>query len=146
MIGYPGTSTVFHGSCFFFGTWHLTWDSVTFHRYSTNHQRHTGARDRWLRASAPGTWPLSFPTMLSKSHPTSTRAVYRSLRATSGLNRRQTLSAHAATRIPPSSSAVSCQALIPGPNFSGVSRHFATTSEQHLFCASRSLRGLMCIL
>ena len=75
----------------------------------------------------------SFPTMLSKSHPTSTRSAYRSLRAASSLNRRQALPVHVATRIPLTSSVVSSQSVIPGRHFSGVPRHFATASEQQLF-------------
>ena len=90
-----------------------------------------GARDvddRWLYQ--PRNLTSSFPTMLSKSHPPSTRSVYRSLRAASGLNRRQILLAHAATRKSPTSSAVSSPSVVSGSDLSGVTRHFATTTGE----------------
>lgn len=68
--------------------------------------------------------------MLSKSHPTSTRSVCRSLRAASSLSRRQILSVHTVTRILPTPSTANTRSVVPGPNFPGPSRQFATTRKQ----------------
>lgn len=98
-----------------------------------------GARDRRLYQ------PRNLTRMLSKSHPTSTRSVCRSLRATSSLSRRHILSVHTATRILPVSSIANTQPGVPGPNFPGPSRHFATTSKQRTIRITTA-RVYLCIV